>query len=99
MNLILFSKYAESPLAWECCDSNRRARTNIEYSVHFNPKYILKKRFEDVFYFRCSAGNISCASNDPFSCIWKTLEHESIGMAKYDCLKSATRSKGMWRNL
>lgn len=91
MKKVLFYKEAESPLAFG--DVGKRVSTNIEWSVHFNPRHIFDRRFGDVFYFRCSVGCISCASRNPFSCIFEALEHESIGMAKYTELKKRSKKK------
>lgn len=85
---VLFRKDAESPLAWR---PDKKAKTRIEVVFYFDFK--LGPRF------RVNAGNISCCDRSLFKAFCKCLEHESIGMAKYDNLKDDTRSKGLWQKL
>lgn len=85
---ILFSKDAESPLAWR---NDRKAKTHIELTLYFN--------FKDGIIFAVSAGNVSYNCRNPFKALFRVLEHESIGMAKYDHLKDDTRRKGLWQKL
>ena len=81
---VLFYKEAESPLAWR---SDRKAKTKIEAIMWFD--------FKEGLRFSVTAGNISSCERNIFKAIWR----ESIGMAKYDCLKEDTRSKGLWKKL
>ena len=85
---VLFSKNAESPLAWR---SDRKAKTRLEIVFYFDFKLGVR--------FRVNAGNISCCDKSLFKAFCKCLEHESIGMAKYDILKEDTRLKGLWKKL
>ena len=85
---VLFYKEAESPLAWR---SDYKAKTKIESIMWFD--------FKEGLRFSVMAGNISSCERNIFKAIWRVLEHESIGMAKYDCLKEDTRSKGLWKKL
>lgn len=85
---VLFSKLAESPLAWR---TDRKAKTHIEVVFYFD--------FKKGARFRVNAGNISCCDRSLFKAFCRCLEHESIGMAKYDNLKDDTRSKGLWKKL
>lgn len=85
---ILFEKYAESPLAWR---NDFKARTHIKVTFYFD--------FKEGPRFTVEAGNVSSCKRNLFKAIWFVLEHESIGMAKYDCLKSDTRAKRLWKKL
>ena len=85
---VLFYKEAESPLAWR---GDRKAKTKIEAIMWFD--------FKEGLRFSVGAGNITSCERNIFKAIWRVLEHESIGMAKYDCLKEDTRSKGLWKKL
>lgn len=85
---VLFSKDAESPLAWR---SDKKAKTCIEVTFYFD--------FKEGARFTVSAGNTSFCSKSLFKAFLAVLEHESIGMAKYDWLKEDTRSKGFWKKL
>lgn len=85
---VLFSKVAESPLAWR---SDKKAKTHIEVVFYFDFK--LGPRF------RVNAGNVSCCNRNLIKAFCECLEHESIGMAKYDRLKEDTRAKGFWQKL
>ena len=85
---ILFKKEAESPLAWR---SDKKAKICIEVIFFFD--------FKEGARFTVRAGNISACRRNPFKAFLRVLEHESIGMAKYDWLKEDTRSKGLWKQL
>ena len=85
---ILFEKYAESPLAWR---NDFKAKTRIKVTFYFD--------FKEGSRFTVEAGNVSSCKRNLFKAICFVLEHESIGMAKYDCLKSDTRAKGLWQKL
>lgn len=85
---VLFSKEAESPLAWR---NDRKAKTHIEVVFYFDFKLGAR--------FRVNAGNVSCCDKSLFKAFCQCLEHESIGMAKYDNLKYDTRAKGLWQKL
>ena len=85
---VLFYKEAESPLAWR---GDRKAKTKIEAIMWFD--------FKEGLRFSVGAGNITSCERNIFKAILRVLEHESIGMAKYDCLKEDTRSKGLWKKL
>jgi hypothetical protein len=49
--------------------------------------------------FNVTVPNMSCGDRNPFKAICKALEHESIGMAKYQQLKDDMRAKGLHKNL
>lgn len=85
---ILFSKYAESQLAWR---NDRKAKTHIKLVLYFD--------FKEGVRFTASAGSVSQCCRNPFKALFRVLEHESIGMAKYDYLKDDTRRKGLWQKL
>ena len=85
---VLFEKYAESPLAWR---TDFKARTHIKVTFYFD--------FKEGSRFTVEAGNVSSCKRNLFKAICFVLEHESIGMAKYDCLKSDTRAKELWQKL
>ena len=75
-------------MAWR---SDKKAKTCIEGIFFFD--------FKEGARFTVRAGNISACRRNPFKAFLRVLEHESIGMAKYDWLKEDTRSKGLWKQL
>ena len=85
---VLFKKHAESPLKWR---TDRKAETDIEVAFYFD--------FKEGARFRVNAGNISCCDRSLFKAFCRCLEHESIGMNKYDNLKDDLRSKGLMNKL
>lgn len=85
---ILFEKDCESPLAWT---HDYKAKTKIEVVFYFD--------FKEGPRFTVRAGNVSCCRRNIFKAFLVVLEHESIGMCKYDNLKYDTRSRGLWKQL
>lgn len=86
----LYYKEYSSFLAWGT-KPEHKARSYVKIQFHFD--------FEDGLRFSVSAPNISCCDKNPFKAIMRILEHESIGMAKYDHLKDDTRRLGLWQKL
>ena len=70
---------------------NNKIETYIELIMWFDLKQGLR--------FSCSVPNISSCNRNPFKAIFRILEHESIGMGKYQRVKDIVRSKGWHRSL
>jgi hypothetical protein len=63
----------------------------VEIKLHFN--------FKEGLWFSVSAPNIGYGGRNPFKVLLRVLEHESIGMAKYNKIKEDSRSCGLWKQL
>lgn len=85
---VLFSKNIEVPLAWR---DDKKAHTQIEVVFYFDLKLGAR--------FRVNAGNVSFCDKSLFKAFCQCLEHESVGMAKYDNLKDDVRAKNFWQKL
>ena len=86
MKLTLFKKHWDSPVAFE----GPPIQGLLEY------KLIVDWRGPR---FTMTAGNISACTRGPLACIMHVLEHESVGMAKYDRLKEHLRDLKMWNTI
>jgi hypothetical protein len=90
MTKTIYKKQWTSPVAWGV-EGTPKVEGYIEYKVHFS--------FKEGICFSISIPNFGCGSRNPFECIFRALEHSSVGMGKYCRLKERTRSLGMWKNL
>jgi hypothetical protein len=55
--------------------------------------------FKEGLRFSVGVANMSSCYRNPFKAFIRTLEHESIGMAKYQQMKEDTRSCGLYKRL
>lgn len=63
----------------------------VKIQVHFD--------FKEGLRFSVAVPNYGCCKRNPFKAILRVLEHESIGMSKYQRLKDDCRDKGLWKKL
>ena len=68
-----------------------KVKSYVEIKIGFTLKHGL--------FFSVSVPNYSVSLNNPLKAILKALEHESIGMAKYEKLKEDIRYDGRDKNL
>ena len=87
MKKILYEKNASSPLSWK----DSMVKTDIKVTLHFDWRHGLR--------FTVKAGNISYCERSLIKAFCECLEHESIGMAKYNELKDDVQEKDFWRHL
>jgi len=84
MKKVLYEKYYESPTFWVCeSGDNRKAKSRFRLTLYFD--------FKEGLRFTAEAPNVSFCKRNPIKAILRLLEHESIGMAKYDMLKDRVR--------
>lgn len=81
---------------WGSGDGNHPAANSpihsyVELKLHFD--------FEQGLRFSCSVPNFACSHRNPFKAILRVLEHESIGMGKYQRLKDRVHQVGCWGKL
>ena len=80
--------------------------TYAAYTKEINP-YILENyiRLIIVFslnslpFFSVEVPNKTFSSFNPFTCLFRALESQSVGMAKYTHLKERTRHLNLWSKL
>ena len=72
-------------------EPEHRVKSYIKVTMHFD--------FKDWLRFSIEVPNISWCYRNPIKGILRVLEHESIGMSKYNKLKEDIRSKGLDKNL
>lgn len=90
MRITLFKKHWESPVAW-ATEKTPIINGGIWYCLIFD--------FKNWLRFSCTSGNITACTRGPLKCIFHVLEHEGVGMAKYDRLKERVRENGLWNRL
>lgn len=83
----LYYKEYTSPIAY----TNDTVLSYVKIQVHFD--------FKEGLRFSASAPNIGYCDRSLFKAIFRVLEHESIGMSKYQRLKDDCRDKGLWKKL
>lgn len=86
----LYYKEYESPIAYGY-KSEHRIKTYIEFNVYFD--------FKEWLRFSVTVPNFSCCRHNPFKAFIRVLEHESIGMGKYQRMKEDTRNCGLYRKI
>lgn len=85
---VLFENVASFPFAWR---NDCTGKTTIKVLLFFD--------FKKGLRFVVEAGNFTYCDRSLFKAFCKCLEHESVGMMKYDRLKEDTQSKGLWNKL
>lgn len=89
---VLIHKEYESPTFWQCeLGDDRKAKSFFELKLYFD--------FKEGLRFTASAPNVSFCKRNPFKAILRLLEHESIGMTKYQMLKDRARKVGVSNRL
>mgnify|MGYP000858014750 CR=1 FL=1 len=77
--------------AWGSSEDATKIESYVKFEMHFD--------FKEGLRFSISIPNFGTCSRNPFKCIFRALEHESIGMGKYQRLKDRTRKIDCWRKL
>jgi len=90
MKKILYYKEYESPIFYGY-KPEHKVKSYIKITMYFD--------FKEWLRFSVDVLNISCCYSNPIKAILRMLEHESIGMAKYNKLKKDIRSQGLDRKL
>lgn len=88
---VLFKKDWESPVAWASSKNPEKLNGYIEYVMWFD--------FKQGLRFSASVPNVSYCTRSPLKCLFRVLEHESVGMGKYQRLKERTRDLNLWKHL
>lgn len=83
---LYYNEYS-SPIAY----TNDCVFSYIKIQLHFD--------FKEGLRFSASVPNFGCCERNPLKAILRVLEHESIGMGKYQRLKDDCRDKGLWKKL
>ena len=86
----LFSKEYSSPISYGT-NSTHKVKTKIKVEIIFS--------FKEGVWFAILVGNFGCSDKNIFKAFVRALEHESIGMAKYDQMKCDTRKLGLYNKL
>ena len=86
----LYYKEYESPIAYGY-EADHKVKSYVEIKVGFD--------FREGLRFCVTVPNVSYTYHNPFKAIMKALEHESIGMSKYNRIKEDTRRCGLWKKL
>lgn len=87
---VLFEKDYDSPIAYGYKE---------EHKVKTKTKVIMYFDFKEGLRFSVQSGNFACCKRNIFKAFVRALEHESIGMAKYDQMKCDTRNCGIYNRL
>jgi hypothetical protein len=90
MKKILYKNEYRSGLFWGH-KPEHLVKSYVEFSMYFD--------FKDGLRFCISVPNVSFCYRNPFKALFKALEHESIGMSKYQQLKDDIRRQGRDKNL
>lgn len=77
--------------AWSNSKDNAKIESYVKLEMHFDLKKGLR--------FSVTVPNFTICRRNPFKCIFRALEHESIGMGKYQRLKDRTREIDCWKKL
>lgn len=90
MKKVLYYKEYESPVYWGY-KPEHKVKSYIKIEMYFD--------FKEGLRFCITVPNISYCYRNPIKAILKALEHESIGMSKYNKLKEDIRRKNLDKNL
>lgn len=88
--MTIYQKEYSSPIAYGYKDEHT-IKSYVEIQLHFD--------FKDWLRFSVTVPNASFCYKNPLKAMLRALEHESIGMGKYNKLKEDTRSCGLWTKL
>lgn len=82
----IYEKHYTSPSRW-----GQKIESYIKIEIRFN--------LRDGIWFLTSVPNFSSGNKNLIKSITRVLEHESIGMAKYNGLKEICYSKKLWKSI
>ena len=86
----LFYKEYESPIAYGY-EKEHKVNAYIEVTAYFD--------FKEGLRFTVGVANASFCYRNPIKAFIRALEHESIGMGKYQRMKDDVRSCGLYNKL
>lgn len=87
---VLFYEEYEAPIAYGY-ELEHKVKTHVEFIAWFD--------FKEGLRFSVEVANISFCTRNPFKAFIRILEHESIGMQKYQQLKNDSRKCGLWKEI
>ena len=87
---VLFKKEYESPIAYGY-KAEHKVKTYIEVIMWFD--------FKEGLRFSVGVANVSFCYKNPFKAFIRVLEHQSIGMQKYQQMKEDSRKAGVYKKL
>ena len=87
---VLYFKEYESPIKYGY-KPEHKVKTYIEVCMWFD--------FKEGLRFTVGVANVSYCSRNPFKAFIRVLEHESIGMQKYQQIKEDARACGIYNKL
>jgi len=90
MQKVLYYREYDSPVFWGYKPTHK-IKSYFKFTMYFD--------FKEGLRFTATVPNAGFCYRNPFEAIAKALEHESIGMAKYNQLKDDIRAKGLHKNL
>jgi hypothetical protein len=90
MKKVLYQKNYESQVYYGY-KPEHKIKSYIKVTMNFSIK--------DGLWFSVDIPNVSYGNRNPIKAFLQALEHESIGMAKYNRLKEDVRSKGYKMNI
>lgn len=67
---------------------DKEIKTYIQIQIHFD--------FKEGVRFSVAVPNFATCNKSLKKALIRALEHESIGMQKYNCLKEICTVKGLW---
>lgn len=86
----IYYKEYEAPIAYGY-KPEHKIKSYVKIQAHFD--------FKNGLYFSVTIPNMGISRRNPFKALLIALEHESIGMAKYNRIKEDSRSLDLWRKL
>jgi len=87
---VLFHKEYEAPIKYGY-KPEHKVKTYIEFIMWFD--------FKEGLRFSVGVPNVSFCFRNPFKAFIRILEHESIGMQKYQQMKEDSRNCGVYKKL
>ena len=87
---VLYYKEYESPIAYGY-KKEHKVKTYIKVTAWFD--------FKEGLRFSVGVANVSFCYRNIFKAFIRILEHESIGMQKYQQMKEDARSSGVYKKL
>ena len=86
----LYYEEYEAPIAYGY-KPEHKIKSYVKIQMHFD--------FKDWLRFSVTIPNMGVCRRNPFRALLRALEHESIGMAKYNRIKEDSRNLGLWQKL
>ena len=90
MKFILARKKFYSPVAWGLEEGD---------GVNGEIVFALYLTIHTGFHFSVNTGVASFNGRNPIDCIMRAMEHENVGMLKYERIKERTRQNKTWQKL